>query len=241
MSDSLDDLIQRLLEGEASVEERTRLEARMASDPTVRARHDELARVFHALASIEPAPVPADLREDILHAIRGAAPSRASVSTRAGRPLFSWMRLTLPLTAVAVAVIVLIANQQGLPGRSPADQMSGSMSGAASPGSLRLGAGAQAVWIRSDRTDSGFQLRIQNAGAPSQIRLEALTAGAQLRLEAQAARSSSPVEASLPANALVIAEGTAPDSGATIRVSITFPDGQSATGEIRLRGREVVR
>jgi predicted anti-sigma-YlaC factor YlaD len=237
MNESLDDLIQRTLDGEASTQDRTRLEARMAADPAARGRYDELSRVFQALGAARLEDSPAGMRDDVLRVIRGAAPARAQAPARAGRPVFSWLRIALPVAAGAVAAVVLFSNWQGSPWRPSDGGVTGTMSGARSTDGLRVGTGPGAVVVHWNPSETGFQLRIQTGEAPVHVTLESLTPGARLSLAAHGIPTPSPyVEATLPANALVIAEGTAPDRRATVRVSITLPDGQLATGEVRLQG-----
>lgn len=248
MNDTIDDLIQRALEGEASTAERARLEARLASDPAARARYDELSRAFEALGAVHLAEPPAGMRDEVLRAIRGAAPAWAPASTRAGRlapaartpalagrPAFTWLRIALPVAAAAVAALVMFVGLPGGPGSS-GDKVSGTMSGLGSTDGLRLGAGPGAVLVRWAPSEHGFQLRIQTGDAPVRLVLETPTAGATLLLAPGAPTPSPRVEATLPANALVVAEGTAPNTRATVRASVTFPDGRTASGEIGLQG-----
>ncbi|HEY6014850.1 MAG TPA: hypothetical protein VIU37_12615 [Candidatus Limnocylindrales bacterium] len=246
MSDTLDDLIQRALEGEASPTERARLEARMASDPSARGRWDELSRTFEALRAARPVEPPAGMRDEVLSAIRGAAPAWAPASARAGRtapakpialsrrPALPWLRFALPAAAGLVAVVFAFASWQGRLHDAGDDLASGAMSGAANL--VRIGPGESAVMVHWSPSPTGFQLRIQAGDAPVRVVLETLTAGALVSLTPGAPTPSPRVEANLPANALVIAEGTAPDTQATVRVSVTLPDGRLAAGEVRLRG-----
>lgn len=250
MSETLDDLIQRALEGDASATERARLEARMASDPSARGRWDELSRTFEALRAARPVEPPAGMRDEVLSTIRGAAPAWAPASARAGRtvpvprptgplalsrrPAFPWLRIALPAAAGLVAIVFAFASWRGGLPRTDDDLASGAMSGAANL--VRIGPGDSAVLVHWNPSPTGFQLRIQSGDAPVRVVLETLTAGARVSLAPGAATPSPRVETNLPANALVIAEGTAPDTQATVRVSVTLPDGRLAAGEVRLRG-----
>lgn len=236
MNESLDDLIQRSLDGNASAQEKTQLEARMAADLSARRRFDELSRVFQALGAARLEDSPAGIRDDVLRAIRGAASSRAQAPARAGRPTFSWMRIVLPAAAGVVAAMVLFASWQGTHS-NPAGGMTGTMSGARSTDGMRIGTGPHSVLVHWNPSESGFQLRIQTGDSPVRVTLESLTAGTRLSMAGQGLPTPSPsVEATLPANALVIAEGTAPDRRANVRVRVTHPDGHSATGDVRLQG-----
>lgn len=236
MNEPLDHLLQRLLDHDLTAEERRLLEARLEADPSARARQQELSKVFDALRSARLDAAPAGMRDDVLEAIRGAAPSKVQAPARAGRPSFPWLRLALPLAGATVAALLLTANWQGAPWRVGGEWVAGTLSPRAMD-SLRLGHGAASVQVRWHPTASGFELRIQTKDAPVHVALEALTEGTRLSLAPEGSPTFSPrIAAALPANAIVIAEGTAPDTGATIRVSVTFPDGRSAEGQLRLRG-----
>jgi ferric-dicitrate binding protein FerR (iron transport regulator) len=236
MNESLDDLIQRALDGDVNAEERSRLEVRLTADPAARQRFDELSRVFQALGAARLEDSPAGMRDGVLRAIRVATPARAQAPARAGRPAFSWLRIVLPAAAGVVAAVVLFSSWQGTP-LKPAGDVTGTMSGARSTDGLRLGTGTHSVLVHWNPSESGFQLRIQTGDAPVHVTLESLTPGARLSMAGQGLPTpSSSIEAPLPANALVIAEGTAPDRRANIRVRVTLPDGQLATGEVRLQG-----
>jgi len=254
VNETLDDLIQRALEGEVTADERTRLDARLAAEPAARSRYDELSRAFEALGSVPLAEPPAGMRDEVMRAIRGAAPAWAAASARAGRtipasrpslragrPAFAWLRIALPLAAGAVAALVLVANWQGSPWRTGGDRVSGTMSGLRSTDALRLGEGASAVLVRWSPSRAGFELRVQAGDTPVQLVLETPTAGATLSLAPAASAPSTRVEATLPANAFVVVQGTAPGTRATVRVSVTQSDGSTASGEVGLQGLRPAR
>lgn len=236
MTGSLDELIQRALDGEATAAERAELEARLAADPHARARHEELVRVFLALEEARTEDPPAGLRDDVLNAIRGAAPAWRRAPARPGRPIFSWLRLVLPV-AGAVAALAVFVTWQGLDRPVPGDGMSGAMSGADLPSRLRLGSGGDAVFVHSGPAEGGFRVTIQSGDAPVTVVLEAVGPGIVLRLSEPAAPpASSRIEAAVPAHSRVVAEGTSGSSRALVRVSVTLPGGESARGEIGLQG-----
>lgn len=249
MNGTFDDLIQRVLEGEATAEERTRLEALVASDAAARARYEELSRVFASLGATALEDPPAGMRDEVMRAVRGAAPAWASASARAGgapsgngrpavavrpelRPSFSWFRIALPVAAGAVAAVVLFANWQGGASRPGGDGVTGTMSQLRRHPGLRLGEGASAVHVTWSPAEKGFRLSIRTGDAPVRVALDTQTPGALIALAPGSPTPSPRIEATLPANALVVAEGTGPESRATVRVSITLPDGQVVTGEI---------
>lgn len=249
MNDALDDLIQRALEGDVSADERAGLDVRLAADPQARGRYDELSRAFEALGSVPLAEPPAGMRDEVMRAVRGAAPAWAAASARAGhavpaaprprsagRPAFAWLRIALPLAAGVAAALVLLANWQGSPWGTGGDRVSGTMSGLTSTDALRLGEGANAVLVRWGPSRTGFELRVQTGAAPVRVVLETPTAGATLRLAPVVPVPAARVEATLPANAVSVAEGTAPGPRATIRVRVTLPDGGTESGEIGLTG-----
>jgi len=70
-------LLQAELDGENTRQASARLHAWLARSPEGRARLRELEAVFHALARVERAEVPADLRHSILGAIESEAPGTA--------------------------------------------------------------------------------------------------------------------------------------------------------------------
>lgn len=250
MNDTLDDLIQRALEGEISAGERVRLEARLASDAAARVRYDELSRAFEALGAARLAEPPAGMRDEVMRAVRGAAPAWAPAPARAGRPepaprpaakagrpAYAWLRIALPVAAGAIAVFVLFGPLRPPgPGQPGGDGVTGTMSGVRSTNGLVVGAAPSTVTVRWNPTDTGFALHLQAGDAPVHVVLETRTAGALLSLAPGAPTPSPRVEATLPAHALVIAEGTASSTEATVRVSVTLPDGRMASGEVGLRG-----
>ncbi len=176
MNEPLSHLLQRLIEGEASDAERTRLEGLMARDPGLRRRHDELARVFSALRSARLEDAPAGLRDDILRSIRGAAPARTPAA-RTGRPRLSWLRFALPVAAVAVAAVVLVAERRGGPQAPAGEHTTGALSAADPRASLRLGRGPGAVTVTTEAAGAGFRLHVRNGGSPVRLVLEARTEG----------------------------------------------------------------
>jgi hypothetical protein len=249
VNDTTDDLIQRALEGDITAGERASLEARLASDAAARGRYDELSRAFEALGAARLEEPPAGLRDEVMRAVRGAAPAWAPASARAGRaepvarpvvaarrPSFTWLRIALPVAAGAVAAFVLFGGLPGGPGQQPAgDGVSGTMSGVRPATGLTVGSGASAVTVHWSPTGTGFQVRLQAGDAPVHVVLETPTAGTLLSLAPGTPTPSPRVEATLPAHAFVVAEGTASTREATLRVSVTLPDGRLASGEVGLR------
>jgi hypothetical protein len=76
MSTSLDALIHAVLDGEASAAQRAELDRRIEADPAVRARFEEVQRVFAMLEAVPDVDPPAGLVESILGRakVRGVRP-----------------------------------------------------------------------------------------------------------------------------------------------------------------------
>jgi hypothetical protein len=66
MNHELQTLIQDVLDGTATPEQRQRLETTLANDETARARYRELESVFTSLRSVGPSEAPAGLRDSVL-------------------------------------------------------------------------------------------------------------------------------------------------------------------------------
>lgn len=69
-----EDLIQRVLDGDATAAEETQLRDLMATTPEVRARYEELERVFVALRDVRPVEPAPEQVASVLHAVRALAP-----------------------------------------------------------------------------------------------------------------------------------------------------------------------
>jgi hypothetical protein len=243
MNESLDDLIQRVLDGDGTAEDQRRLESRMASEASARHRYDELSRVFAGLKAVHLEEAPSGLRDEVLRSVREAALARTSATARAGvavpatrraaRPAFSWLRLALPVAAGAVAAVVLFSTL----GRTPwpgGDKIAGTMS-AADGSALHLGSGGEAVHVTSTRTPGGFQLRIATGDAPVTVRIES-AGGVLLALARSPEPRSTSLETPLPANTLTLVEGTAGPADSSVRVRVTLPGGRVVSGEVRVHG-----
>ncbi len=236
MSGSLDELIQRVLDGDATAAERAGLEARIASDPEARSRREEMERVFQALGDARSEDPPAGLRDDILRAVGGAAPAWRRTPARAGRPAFSWFRLVLPV-AGAVAAVVIFVSWQGVNHTVSRDGVSGAMSAAEPQGTLRLGSGGDKVLVRPLKLANGFRLTVQAGDSPVRVVLETAGTGVTLRLPGHdAAKATTRIEASVAANSLEVIEGASRTPVAVIRVTATPEGGTPRHGEVVLRG-----
>lgn len=236
MTEPLDELIQRVLDGDASPTEKLRLEQRLASDAHARNRYDELARVFEALSATRLEEAPAGLRDDVLRSVREAALARTPGTARTGvptpraaRPAFSWFRLALPIAAGAVAVAVLFVSLGG-PRRIAGDQVSGTLAPPAAPANLVLGTGPDAVTIQPVAIPGGAELRVSAGAAPVTIHLEGADGAVQLA-EGPGAPAAA-LDLPLAASATVTLHVHAPAPGARVQVRITYPDGRVLSGVV---------
>ncbi len=241
MSEPLDELIQRVLDGDATAADKLRLEQRLASDAQARNRYDELARVFDALSATQLEEAPAGLRDDVLRSVREAALARSPAAARTGarapvharRPAFPWLRFALPVAAGAAAALLFFSTQSAPPWRA-GDRVSGTMSEPGAAQELRLGSGPGALRVSGRPAGAGFELRLEAGDAPVRVRLETSGPGASLAL---AGNTASPtLEAALAANSVTLVQGLAGDSRASVRVLATFAAGQVASGELLVTG-----
>lgn len=239
--ESLDDLIQTVLDGDATGQQRVQLAHLLETDANARTRHAELEVAFEALAGVKPAEAPADLRDNILAEIRSAAAARnarpqraASLPTR--RPAFSWFRLALPIAACAAAAVVLVWNAKKPLVLSSDSGTSGTMAASGPSGSLSLGPAGRAVKLHWRAAGSDFQLQAHGGNEPAQIMIEPVGDGVRMGSAAGAAGAagSTRIESRLEADAVIAFSGTALHSHAALRVTVTYADGQTAITEIGL-------
>jgi anti-sigma factor RsiW len=76
-----DELLSAYLDNELALEERVRVDARLASDPAARQLLDELRSVSHAVKGLPKQPLGADIRDTVLRRAE-----RAMLSSKAGDP-----------------------------------------------------------------------------------------------------------------------------------------------------------
>ncbi|MBK7367562.1 MAG: hypothetical protein IPJ04_06510 [Candidatus Eisenbacteria bacterium] len=227
--DAIDDLIQTVLDGDASPSDVTRLEQMIATDPFVRQRHAELQLAFAALAQgAKLEDPPADLSANILAEIRRQQPAgaRTAAARPVSRPAFSWLRIALPLAACAAAAVVLLWSGRPNTIRPAAEGTTGTIA-AAPLGSLTLGPGDEAASIRWRKTN----------GATFALDLEAGTSAVSVTIEPQDVRLESPAGArALAPGATETILGTVTGEQPSVRVTLTWADGRSATREVKLSG-----
>jgi hypothetical protein len=241
---SFDDLIQAKLDGTASPQEALRLEALLQSDPRVRARQDELAAVFTALAGRTLETPPADLSAGILRAVRQTPEAVRRAPREAARPAFSWFRLALPAAAVCAALVLVWAayhDPASLPGDTPA--LSGSLASLdGHQQHIRLSHDASSLEVNARPAGAGLTaIELHNGSGPVQVSLLAAPDAVELNsLSASDAgtRIGGPDGAGLrfdlaPGARISVTSRTRTD-GQTLRVILTTPDGASTPARLEL-------
>lgn len=237
MSESFDELLQRVLDGDATPAERAHLEAHLAADPEARNRREEMGRVFQALEGARLEDPPAGLRDDVLRAVRGAAPSWRRAPARTGRPVFSWMRLALPVAGVVAALVVFVS-WQGVNRTVSKDRVTGTMSGLANERveRLHLAEGKSTLTVQSTSDANGFWLKVQAGDVPATVVLETGDPGVTLRLPGIEATAASRIETAVAANSSVVIEGRSHKPVAVIRVTATLAGEAPRHGQLTLSG-----
>jgi len=229
-------LIQEVLDGEATAEQRERVEAYLAGSERGRARMRELEGVFQALGKVRAVPAPADLKDRVLRAIQ-ARPSTARA------PRIRALRLAYVFAAGLAAGVVGMGAWTGkLSPRAPAGEppVSGTMMPARPPSTVAVRRAWQAGesrveavgWRVADVSLVGLQVTGDEA-------LEVELRFDPRRLEAGAVRQSRPVAAHFevePGRVLIrtqarseyIVEFRGTPSGAPIQVSLRSSSGSAA-------------
>ncbi len=227
-AEAIDDLIQSVLEGDASPSDVSRLEQLIATDAFVRERHARLKQAFDALAegtALEDPP--AGLRENVLAEIRrqqSAAQAR-STPRPVSRPAFSWLRLALPVAAVTVAAVVVLWNGRAN-GPSPALESTSGAIAAAPSNTIAIGQGERAVSIAWRELPGGrFALDLVGAGAGP----------VTVSLAPQRVRLDRPADAiALEPHATDTILGEISGQEPSVRVTLTWPDGRTESRDIPL-------
>ncbi len=238
MKEFHEDLLQRVLDGIATPAERAQLDEVTASDPALRRRREELEHVFMLLGSARLEAPPAGLRESVIQAIGATAPGHVSTERSPGpaRPMphmVNWGRLLLPVTALALATVLLLAVRT--PWRNSAGPVTGTMSGSSGSISVNLGEGSAAVRVEGNRTTDGFQIQVRTGDAPAEVEITALDATVTLvSPDAPGPATSGTVRRSLEARSRWSVQGTVAARRAPVRVVVRFEGGRSATAELRV-------
>ena len=239
----VDDLIQRVLDGEGTPEEARRLQARLASDPEVRERHAQLKQLFDSLAAVRVEDAPAGLHASIMRAVRTSTPVAAAPATvRSTRRPFDFARLFLPVAAGFVAGALGWAALGGSLGpAAPPATVSGAMADLSQPTPLlSLGQADHGVVVSAARADKGSTLlELQSAGTPVQLWL--LSDGQAVSLVAEPSNGATAIAGAEGVLAMELAPKSllrvrcVPAKGAqSVRVTAKLADGSVAEGVLRL-------
>lgn len=176
MSDrDLDILIQDVLDGTASSEQRARLEAELAANPQALGRRRELERVFERLRGVPHEEAPAGLRAEVLNRLRApGARERAHWLGRARATLATrgTLRIALPFALGFAAGAIAFVGGPGVPGREIEQGAVGTMM-PAGDAALRWREGRMTVTLRGERRGDRQILGItaESAGGGGEIEL----------------------------------------------------------------------
>lgn len=246
----LDELMQRVLEGEASGPEQVELQSELARDPAARARFAAQTDAFERLAQLELPAAPDGLHEAVMAQVRSApSPAAPVASTTPHRaPGAALRRGAFPAAAAAVALVLLWftagPRAGGGPGRTGAPgpaELAGTMAQANATGMLTLGDGDGALQVHWEHERGGFVLRLEAGAEPVEVELTALTPGSSLQDERTPHRGSvtpGVFHLQLPARERGACRGTATTPRATLRIQAKFPDGHAVGREITITGRQ---
>jgi hypothetical protein len=240
------DLLQRVLDGDATPAERAGLESRMAADPALRTRFDSMSALFLALGDDVLEPAPATLRDDVLNALPVLPRREARAANRSHWP---WSRLLLPLASAAAAIVLILSALRIVPSPlAPDSRTAGTMSGAL-PRPVRFelpveGAGFHLTASRDNKGLARFDMAtdapvlVSLSGAPGPVEFEAVTTPAGSM--AGSLRSRERMEWNLkPGVTLRVHCSPGPAPG-LVNVRVTAPSGAASEVGIRLESLPVV-
>lgn len=241
MSRAIEELIQRVIEGEASPEECRRLDALIAADPAVRRRRDELEHAFRLLGAARLEPAPEGLRDAVLRKIAaepahaGHAPRHGAPSHRTAGPL-PWLRLLLPVTAVLAAVSLLwVARTTTL---RPGAPVSGTIAGPAPAVSVTVGSGPAALRVDAEAVGGGFRLDVRAGDSPGVAEFQAEGPGATLRRTADAPEPGGTVlRQEFEAGDQWSLHGQATGREVPLRIVVRYRDGREVSADCRVPAR----
>jgi hypothetical protein len=130
-----EELLQRVLDGEATPEEAARLRQLLAANPELVTRHAELESLFRMLAGAGEIDPPAGWKDDVVRRIRTHEPSGARTSYSSRPALAAWFRRPKPGFALAFVAGVL-AGVALFAGLGPLSRPGRQLDGSALPGSM---------------------------------------------------------------------------------------------------------
>jgi len=164
------DLLQRVLDDDATPEEQASLEARMTADPALRARFDSMSSLFLALDDEVLEPAPASLRDDILNALPAVSRRAAQLPSAAKWP---WSRFMLPLVSAAAALALIVTAMRMVPSPlAPDGRTAGTMSGVLpQPVRLELPVEGKGFHVMASRDNKGVARLDMSADAPVHVSL----------------------------------------------------------------------
>lgn len=240
MREPIEDLIQRVLDGSATSEERERLDALTASDPALRRRREELDHVFSLLGSARLAPAPDGLGDSVLQAIADLpkATSRRAPKASIGSPRGAgWFRIVLPVTAVVAAAVLVWAVRTPEP-HSRAG-VSGTMAGPSHSVSVRLGDGAAAVVVEGRAVETGIELQLRAGSVPGVADIASPEDGVLLSRSPQVATAGSQqLSIEFEAGSRIMAHGLSATAEVPLRIVVRFADGRQASATLRVPARD---
>lgn len=242
--EALDELIERVLEGDATPAELLEFEAELARDPAARVRFESRSDVFRRLSQLQPSEVPPGLHDavmsEVLRSPRSRMVAAPVLSSGPSRwPRWADRRWAFPAVAVVVACGLLwFAGGRPRPGSSGRSEQSGTLVGTSGAGALTLGEGDAALQVRWERARTGFVLRLDPGAERVEVDVAALTPGTGFVTEHAAGGQPAPpaLHLRLTAHQRETLLGSAPTPNARIRIQVKFTDGQAVEREFTITG-----
>ncbi len=250
MNEAFEALAHAALDGTATPEQRATLDARLASDPTLRERWLDLETANAALAQVRAVQPPLDLKPAIMRAIHAERYAAQTASTggvreRLGRALGLRLASAFAIGAVAgILIWPLVSANRGVFSNMPASGTMMPEPGSATIDRLSLAAGTATLTIELVAMPRGVAARIEtNAGGDAEIVIEhdaTLTAEALHEIEGQPLRAAfAPgtvgLEFSGAMRCAVVLEG-ANAANRPLRVTLQA-GGMTSTGDLGRRSR----
>ena len=241
------DLLQRVLDDDATPEEQASLEARMTADPALRARFDSMSSLFLALDDEVLQPAPASLRDDVLNALPAA--QRREMRS-ANRAQWSWSRLVLPLASAAAALALIVTAMRMVPSPlAPDGRTAGTMSGVLpQPVRLELPVEGKGFHVMASRDSKGIARLDMSADTPVHVSLSSgrgtvAFEGVATPPESGAVvlRSEERLDWNLKPGVMLRVHCTPGPTPVLVNVRVAAPSGASSEIGIRLKSLPTVR